>query len=115
MGLEGKKYPARPCWPSFLLLGTALLLACGLAACAGTTPSRAAVKEKAASCVSGNCQNGKGVWRQPAGNYTRVSTGTFKEGKLWEGKVDEALANMDAIIIQEVVAGKVVWERAKGH
>ena len=66
-------------------------------------------------CVSGNCQNGYGVFHQTDGKYTRASEGTFVNGKLWQGKVNLTLANMDAILIEEVTDGKIEWKRSYGH
>jgi hypothetical protein len=66
-------------------------------------------------CISGDCKNGHGTLQQPDGKYVRISEGTFKDGKLWEGKVSLALKNMDTIPFQEVSAGKIVWERPHGR
>lgn len=101
-------------WARVLAAGSVLLSSCGFSGCATTEPAGAAA-EKADRCISGDCQNGYGVLRQVQGKYVLMSTGTFKDGKLWDGKVDEALANMDAIIIREVSDGQIVWARTQGH
>lgn len=100
-------------WPRALAAGITLLVSSGLWGCATTEPT--ARESKADRCVSGDCKDGYGVSREPRGKYVLVSTGTFKDGKLWDGKVEEALGNMDAIIIGEVSDGKIVWARTQGH
>jgi len=66
-------------------------------------------------CVSGDCQNGYGVFHQREGKYIRASEGTFVEGKLQMGKVNLLLGNGDDLLIEEVVDGKIVWKRSYGH
>ena len=93
-------------------VGIALLLGIGLWGCAGLDDG--APNAKSNGCVSGNCKNGYGEYRRYEGKYIYMSKGMFKDGMLWDGKVDKGLANMDAIIIQEVANGKVIWERQYG-
>lgn len=93
-----------------ILMASALLLPLTLWGCISLSE-----QSDGGSCILGDCQNGYGELKEPDGKYMRVSQGTFKDGKLWDGKVNLTLANMDAILFQEVVDGKVIWQRPYGH